>query len=69
VAALVYRHNKHYVNLFVWPSSRVSEPEQFASQRGYNIIHWVESGVNYWAISDVNRGALEDFVKLSRSAS
>jgi anti-sigma factor RsiW len=69
VAALVYRHNKHYINLFVWPSSRVSEPEEFASQRGYNIIHWVESGVNYWAISDVNRGALEDFVKLSRSVS
>jgi hypothetical protein len=23
--------------------------------------------MNYWAISDVNRGALEDFVKLSHS--
>ncbi len=67
VAALVYRRAKHYINLFVWPSSRVSEAEQFANQRGYNIIHWVESGVNYWAISDVNRGALEDFVKFSHS--
>jgi anti-sigma factor RsiW len=67
VAALVYRRNKHYINLFVWPSSRVSEPEQFASRRGYNVIHWAESGVNYWAISDVNRGALEDFVKFSHA--
>ena len=67
VAVLVYRRNKHYINLFAWPSTRVSEPEQGASQRGYNIIHWTESGVTYWAISDVNRGALEDFVKLSHS--
>ena len=67
VAALVYRRNKHYINLFVWPSTTVSAPEVAASQRGYNVIHWTESGMNYWAISDVNRGALEDFVKLTRS--
>jgi anti-sigma factor RsiW len=67
VAALVYRRNKHYINLFVWPSTTVSAPEAAASQRGYNVIHWTESGMNYWAISDVNRGALEDFVKLSHS--
>lgn len=67
VAALVYRRNKHYINLFVWPSTVVSAPEVAASQRGYNVIHWIESGMNYWAISDVNRGALEDFVRLSRS--
>jgi anti-sigma factor RsiW len=67
VAALVYRRNKHYINLFVWPSTTVSGPEVAASQRGYNLIHWIGSGMNYWAISDVNRGALEDFVKLSRS--
>jgi len=67
VAALVYRRNKHYINLFVWPSTTVSAPEVAASQRGYNVIHWMESGMNYWAISDVNRGALEDFVKLTRS--
>lgn len=67
VAAMVYRRNKHYINLFVWPSTTVSAPEVAAGQRGYNVIHWIESGMNYWAISDVNRGALEDFVKLSHS--
>jgi anti-sigma factor RsiW len=67
VAALVYRRSKHYINLFVWPSTTVSAPEAVASQRGYNVIHWTESGMNYWAISDMNRGALEDFVKLTHS--
>ncbi len=68
VAALVYRRNKHYINLFVCPSTTASGPEVAASERGYNLIHWIDSGMNYWAISDVNRGALEDFVRLSRSS-
>jgi anti-sigma factor RsiW len=67
VAALVYRLNKHFINLFVWPSLRGSASEESSSQRGYNVIHWTESGMDCWAISDVNRGNLEDFIKLVRS--
>ncbi len=69
VAALIYRRNKHYINLFVWPSSRGPQPRQATSLRGYNVIHWTQSGLNYWAISDVSRTALETFASLIRNSS
>jgi anti-sigma factor RsiW len=66
VAALVYRHNKHYINLFLWPSSRAAQPRQSASRRGYHIIHWTQSGTEYWAISDMSPAALDEFARLNR---
>ncbi len=68
VAALVYRHNKHYINLFLWPSSRGAAPPRTAIRRGYNIIHWTQSGTDYWAISDISRDGLETFVSLCRAS-
>ncbi len=63
VAALLYRRNQHTINLFVWPSSHSdSEPQTFAI-KGYNVIHWTRSGMTYWAVSDLNAGALSDFVR------
>ncbi|HWX22607.1 MAG TPA: anti-sigma factor [Candidatus Binatia bacterium] len=67
VAALVYQHRKHFINLFTWPSTRVSgTAEEFRTQRGYNAIHWRQDGMEYWAVSDMNRGDLGSFVRLVR---
>jgi len=65
VAALVYQRRKHSINLFIWPSSRVTDKstQQF-SVNGYNIIHWTNSGATYWAVSDVNNADLSEFAKL-----
>jgi anti-sigma factor RsiW len=35
---------------------------------GYNIMHWTEGGVTYWAVSDIGAGDLEDFVQKFRAA-
>ena len=32
--------------------------------QGYNLIHWTHSGMNYWAISDLNSVELHDFARL-----
>jgi anti-sigma factor RsiW len=67
VAALVYQHRKHFINLFIWPSTRGSSTaEQFRTQQGYNTIHWSQGGMDYWAASDMNRGDLKDFGQLVR---
>jgi anti-sigma factor RsiW len=70
VAALVYQHRKHFINLFIWPSTRVSgTAEESREQQGYNTIHWSQGGMEFWAVSDMNQGDLGDFVQLVRSGS
>jgi anti-sigma factor RsiW len=70
VAALVYQHRQHFINLFTWPSTRVSStPEGLRTQQGYNSIHWCQDGMEFWAVSDMNQGDLGDFVQLVRDGS
>jgi anti-sigma factor RsiW len=67
VAALVYQRRKHFINLFIWPSTRtVSTKEKSLAQRGYNLVRWTEGGMDYWAVSDVSRGDLQEFVQTIR---
>jgi anti-sigma factor RsiW len=62
VAALVYQRHKHFINLFIWPaSSNSTSAEKLAVRQGYNLIHWNESGMTFWAVSDLNPAELSDF--------
>jgi anti-sigma factor RsiW len=68
VAVLVYKHREHFINLFIWPStpdSATSPP--VLTRQGYHLIHWVDGGLSFWAVSDLNEKELEDFVQLIRS--
>ena len=66
-AAVVYRHRKHFINLFIWPSTGGAEKAPAASSdRGYNVIHWTHDGMNYWAASDISAPDLQTFVGLVR---
>jgi anti-sigma factor RsiW len=68
VAALVYQHRKHLINLFIWPSTRVpTTAEGLRTQQGYNAIHWSQGGMDNCAVSDINQRDLGDFVQLLRS--
>jgi anti-sigma factor RsiW len=65
VAALVYYSRLHPINLFIWPAvdDSVQPIQQFARQ-GYHIRRWQQSGMSYWAISDLNDEGLDQFVRL-----
>jgi anti-sigma factor RsiW len=64
VVALVYQRNKHPINLFIAPSptDRASAPSAL-TRRGYNLIHWTRGEMDYWAVSDLNGGELQQFAK------
>ncbi len=65
VAALVYRHNKHLINLFVWPaSSRKDSSVKVESIQGFLLMRWNKDGMAYSAISDMNSVELEQFHQL-----
>ena len=64
VAALVFQRNKHLINLFVWPAKeKDSNPAAFAPRQGYHLIHWSEAGMDFWAVSDLNKTELMEFVR------
>ena len=63
VAAVVYQRRKHLINLFIWPSTEASVPKAVMRQ-GYNLIHWTQAGMTYWAASDLNYRELGEFVSL-----
>ena len=65
VAALSFKHGKHLINLFEWPSAIPSDHSpQFTSQRGYQIYSWQKNGLIYWTISDLNASELQTFAGL-----
>ncbi len=62
VAALVYQRRKHFINLFVWPAAPdATRTPKIITRQGYQLLHWVDSDFDYWAVSDVNVNDLQTF--------
>ncbi|MCS6304261.1 MAG: anti-sigma factor [Nitrospira sp.] len=61
VAGLVYKRREHVINVFLWPSAVAVETRSLAHQ-GYHLVCWTQSGMTYWAISDLNSRELQEFV-------
>jgi anti-sigma factor RsiW len=67
VAALVYRHGLHTINLFVWPCGDTATTGlRMQIRRGYNIVSWCDGRMQFWAVSDVNEDELKTFSYLLR---
>lgn len=58
VAALIYRKDKHVINVFTWPGSGSTGR---VTSNGLHMIHWSSGGMTYWAISDLNERELQEF--------
>jgi anti-sigma factor RsiW len=69
VSTLVYRRAKHLISLTAMPvESRFGLDSSPRNVGGYNVVHWTENGVSYWAISDLEARQLEDFAQLFRTS-
>lgn len=67
VAALVYRHRQHIINLFVWPTGTMNEAPRRIDRQGYHFVYWTQFGMEYWAVSDLNREWMERFGQVLRA--
>ncbi|HTT13298.1 MAG TPA: anti-sigma factor [Burkholderiaceae bacterium] len=63
VATLAYARDLHMIDVFVWPSDARTQPE-LATKRGFNLLHWADGSMQYWAVSDVEAAELERFAQL-----
>jgi anti-sigma factor RsiW len=62
IGAVVYRRRQHVINLFVaQTASTERRAAKIETVQGFNIRHWSDRGLNYWAVSDLARDELADF--------
>jgi anti-sigma factor RsiW len=66
VAALVYRRDKHIIDLYVWPGPGPAAPVT-RTVNGYNIVTWTDGGMRFRAVSDLEAGQLREFADLWRA--
>jgi hypothetical protein len=61
VATIVYLHQGHFINEFVWPAA--SRPIDFdvQSHQGYSLCGWNKSGLNYLIVSELSQADIEKF--------
>jgi anti-sigma factor RsiW len=68
-AAIVYRRRQHIINLFVSRRPQAERRGETSETRhGFNVRHWAEDGLDYWAVSDINAGELDEFCQKFRAA-
>lgn len=65
VSVLVYKRRQHIINVFNLPNSAELRPVT-SQKRGFNLIHWAADGMEYWVVSDLNAGELQEFASLLR---
>ena len=59
VAALVYARRNHFVNVFIWPADEQDRAPSSGSQQGYQWLEWRKGGMEFCAVSDAPKPALE----------
>jgi anti-sigma factor RsiW len=63
VAAMVYRHRKHILNLYVWPAAAGDAAPRASSLQGDQLLRWRQDGMQYSAVSDMNAEDLGEFAR------
>jgi len=66
-AAIVYRRRQHVIDLYISPSTGVDSKMELRELGGYHLLHWMQSNLSYWAVSDVDATDLRTFADLIRS--
>jgi anti-sigma factor RsiW len=67
-AAMVYRRDRHVINLFAFVANDPADaPLHQESRDGFNLVRWRKGAVSYVAVSDVEPSQLLTFARLVES--
>jgi anti-sigma factor RsiW len=63
VPVLVYRRRLHTINLFIFPAGAAKEGRGASGSAppGYSLVHWRQGRLDFWAVSDLGKGDLDQF--------
>ena len=61
VAAIVYEHENHFINVFVRPVGDRAIDFDVQSHQGYSLCGWNKSGLNYLIVSELTGTDMEKF--------
>lgn len=65
VAAMVYRHNKHLINVFIWPSTNAnSAGGELSKYQGYSVLTFDADNFHYCIVSDMEETELKQLAGL-----
>jgi anti-sigma factor RsiW len=65
VAAVVYARRQHVINVYSWPVRGPDiQPTEKRTEKGYHLVEWRRDGIEAWAVSDLNRAELTEFVRV-----
>ncbi|HEY0121266.1 MAG TPA: anti-sigma factor [Rhizobium sp.] len=67
VPVLVYRHDRHIISVTVLPRKPGASQEE-ETRDGSNIERWTIGDLSYWAVSDLNRADLSQFIRAFKAA-
>lgn len=65
-AALVYQRQQHLIDLLIWPDASAATTLDVRSIRGFQLRHWTQRGMSFWAVSDLNDAELDQFAAALR---
>jgi anti-sigma factor RsiW len=64
VASVIYQRRKHVINLFVAQRLGAARASVMSKTiQGYNVRHWSQQGLDFWAVSDLAGDELDEFVQ------
>ena len=68
VAVLVYRDQRHPIDLYVLPAAEGACTPANRSADGYAMVRWCAAGMDFWAISDAEPAHVRAFAQALRDA-
>lgn len=65
-AVMVYRYQRHPINLYTWPDPGADTSPRAGTRQGYHYANWRAADMAYWAVTDAGQDELDRFIGLLR---